>query len=143
MLLIAFLICSSNFESCIARRSKHWRQSSTVSASVFKKKGKTYGNSHKNHHSKPKPPPTHKSTPPLPKAPPHKAIPSPPPIPKSKVSPSTPPPKSYNGEHSTIFNVLDYGAKGDGNTDDTKVTLFNFIILSIWFQNVALNSGLQ
>ena len=137
MFLIAFLFWSSNFESCIARRGKHWRHSRTISASIFKKKGKSHGNSH-NHHgggSKPKPPthkkstpslpkpPTHRSTPPLPKAPPYKSTLSPPPIPKPKVAPSTPPPKDYNGGHSTIFNVLDFGAKGDGCTDDTKVTL--------------------
>lgn len=29
---------------------------------------------------------------------------------------------------SSTFNVLDYGAKGDGHSDDTKV-----ISLSIWF----------
>ncbi|KAJ1399485.1 Pectin lyase fold/virulence factor [Sesbania bispinosa] len=122
MLLIAFLIWSSNFEPCIARRGKHWRHSRTVSASLFKKKGKSHGNSH-NHNgggskSKPKPP-THKSAPPLPKAPPHTNTPSSPPIPKPKVSPPTQPPKDYSG-HSTTFNVLDYGAKGDGRTDDTK-----------------------
>ncbi|AES96173.2 putative polygalacturonase [Medicago truncatula] len=127
MLLIAFLIWSSNFECCIARRGKHLRQSRTFSSSLFKKKGKSYnGNSHnKNHHSggsnsKPKSPP-HKSTPPLPKSPPsHKSVPSSPPISKPKYSPSIPPPKANNGVHSTFFNVLDYGAKGDGNTDDTK-----------------------
>lgn len=129
MLLIAFLIWSSNFECCIARRGKHLRQSRTFSSSLFKKKGKSYnGNSHnKNHHSggsnsKPKSPP-HKSTPPLQKSPPsHKSVPSSPPISKPKYSPSIPPPKANNGVHSTFFNVLDYGAKGDGNTDDTKVS---------------------
>lgn len=124
MLLIAYLIWCSNFEACIARRDKHWRHSRTVSASLLKKKGKSYSKSH-NHHvggSKPKPP-THKTTPSLPKAPPHKSTPSSPPIPKPKVTPSTPPPKAYNGGHSTILNVLDFGAKGDGSSDDTKVTL--------------------
>ncbi|XP_019420997.1 PREDICTED: polygalacturonase At1g48100-like isoform X1 [Lupinus angustifolius] len=123
MLLIAYLIWCSNFESCIAVRSKHWMHSRSTSLSEFKKKGKSYSNSH-NHHgiggSKPKPP-THKNTPTLPKAPPHKNTPSSPPIHKPKVgTPSTPPPKAYNRGKSTIFNVLHFGAKGDGNTDDTK-----------------------
>lgn len=147
MLLIAFLIWSSNFECCIARRGKHWRHKSrTVSASLFKNKGKGYnGNGHKGHRgggsnskSKPKPPPpTHRSTPtpPSPKKapPPHKSTPSSPPIPKPKVSPSSPPPKAYNGVHSTIFNVLDYGAKANNNTDDTKVKSLNFTM----FQQMA------
>ncbi|XP_057448488.1 polygalacturonase At1g48100-like [Lotus japonicus] len=117
MLLIVLLIWSSNFETCIARRGKHWRQSRTVSASLFKKKGNSHGNSHNQHggggsssHSKPKPPP-----------PTHKKTPSSPLFPKPKVDPpSTPPSNDYNGGSSTMFNVLDFGAKGDGRTDDTK-----------------------
>ncbi|CAL0328522.1 unnamed protein product [Lupinus luteus] len=116
MLLIAYLIWCSNFESCIARRTKHWRHNRTVSSSEFKKKGRSYSNNH-NHHgggSKPKPR-SNKSTPTLPKAPPHKNTPSSPPIPKPEVG--TPPPNAYNAGHYTIFNVLDFGdfgAKGDG-----------------------------
>lgn len=141
MLLIAFLIWSFNFEACIARRGKHWRQSRDVSSSVYKKKGKNYGNSHNKNHgggsnSKPKKgtptlpkPPSHKGTPTLPKPPTHKGTPSPPyptpsyPSPPSDDTPITPPPKSYNGGHSsstTTFNVLNFGAKGDGKSDDTK-----------------------
>ncbi|CAI8587585.1 unnamed protein product [Vicia faba] len=119
MFLVTFLIWSSNFECCIARRGNHWRQTKTFSSSLFKKRAKSYnGNTHnKNHHnggsnSKPKSPPLSPKSPP-----PHKNVPSSPPISKPKYSP---PPKSYNGMHSTFFNVLDYGAKGDGNTDDTK-----------------------
>jgi len=131
MFLIVFLIWSSNFEACIARRGKHWRQSSRdVSAAVYKKKGKNYGNGHNKNHgggSKPKPP-SYKGTPTLPKPPSHKTTPSPPYLPPTNGdSPTTPPPKAYNGGHSstttTTFNVLDFGAKGDGKTDDTKVTL--------------------
>ncbi|CAJ1940149.1 unnamed protein product [Sphenostylis stenocarpa] len=127
MFIIAFLIWSSNFESCIARRGKHWRQSSRdVSAAVYKKKGKNYGNGHNSKNygggSKPKPP-LHKGTPTLPKPPPHKNTPSPPyPPPSNEDTPSAPPPKAYNGGHpsTTTLNVLNFGAKGDGKTDDTK-----------------------
>lgn len=118
MLLIAILVWSSNFEGCIARRGKHWRQNRGVSASLLKKKGKgNYGNGH-NHHggggSKqlPKTPPSHKGTPPP-------STPSP--QPPNGDTPSTPPPQTYNGGSSATFNVLDFGAKGDGSTDDTKV----------------------
>lgn len=129
MFLIVFLIWSSNFEACIARRGKHWRHSSRdASTALYKKKGKSYGNGHNKNHgggSKPKPP-SHKGTPTLPKPPSHKNIPSPPyPPPSNEDNPTAPPPKPYNGGHSssTTFNVLDFGAKGDGKTDDTKVTL--------------------
>ncbi|KAK7247610.1 hypothetical protein RIF29_42496 [Crotalaria pallida] len=125
VMLWEYIIPRPGTASCIARRSKHLRHSRSTSTSEFKKKGKNYSNSHNYHGggSKPKPP-THKSTPTLPKAPPHKSTPSSPPIPKPKVgTPSTPPPDVDNGGHSTIFNVLDFGAKGDrdGSTDDTNV----------------------
>ena len=114
MLFIAFLLWSSNFETCNARRGKHWRHSSGTSASLYKKKGKSRGSGN-NHHSggsKPKSPP-HKASPlPTPK---RKAPPLPTPKPKEEF-PSNPP-----AGHSTTFNVLDFGAKGDGRTDDTKV----------------------
>ena len=124
MLFIAFLLWSSNFETCNARRGKHWRHSSGTSASLYKKKGKSRGSGN-NHHSggsKPKSPP-HKASPlptPKRKAPPlptpkRKAPPLPTPKPKEEF-PSNPP-----AGHSTTFNVLDFGAKGDGRTDDTKV----------------------
>ncbi|XP_054809647.1 polygalacturonase At1g48100 [Prosopis cineraria] len=133
MVLIGFLVWSSNFEACIARRGKHWRQNRDVSASLYKKKkGYSNGNKHNNHHgggshSKPKPPssplpPPHHP----PKAPPrYKITPSPstspPPFPKPKKgTPSASPPKGYNVGHSSIFNVLDFGAKGDGKADDTQ-----------------------
>ncbi|XWS63676.1 hypothetical protein CRYUN_Cryun06bG0122000 [Craigia yunnanensis] len=119
MFLMAFLVWSSSIETCIARRGKHSRQSRYAAASLSKNKGK--GNGHHNYHnggSKPNAPP-HKTTPSPPK---EKAAPSPPsPKPKEEV-PSTPPPqRGYsNGQQSNVFDVLDFGAKGDGKTDDTK-----------------------
>lgn len=111
VVFIAFLVWSSNFEACIARRGKHWRQSRAASASLSKKKG-SHGGS-KSHHfggSSPKAPPSHNASPSSPI----------PPKPKQEIIP-TPPKKRYNGDDSTIFNVLDFGAKGRGDTDDTKV----------------------
>lgn len=111
VLFIAFLVWSSNFETCIARRGKHWRQSKDASASLSKKKG-SHGSS-KSHHSggsNPKAPPPHNASPSSPI----------PPKPKEEVV-QTPPKKGYNGGNSAKFNVLDFGAKGNGETDDTKV----------------------
>ncbi|KAE8704952.1 pantothenate kinase 2-like [Hibiscus syriacus] len=116
MVLIALLVWFSSIETCIARRGKHWRQSRYATASLSKKKGSSHGHGHHNYHnggSKSKPPPQS-----------HKAIPTPLPYPKPKeeVTPSVPPPhKGYSyGQQSSIFNVLNFGAKGDGETDDTK-----------------------
>ncbi|KAK8360606.1 hypothetical protein V6Z12_A04G175900 [Gossypium hirsutum] len=119
MFLVAFLVWSSSIETCIARKSKHWRQRRhAASVSLYKKKTKDHSHGHHNYHNggtKTKPPP-YKTTPPSPKV---KAPPSP--KPKVKV-PSVPPPqKGYgNGQQSKVFDVLHFGAKGDGKTDDTK-----------------------
>ncbi|XP_041013113.1 polygalacturonase At1g48100-like isoform X1 [Juglans microcarpa x Juglans regia] len=125
MLLIALLLWSSKFETCNARRGKHWRKSRASSGTLFKKKGKSHSSG--NHHhssggSKPKPP-SHKAlSPPSHKAPsppspaPKKGTPSSPPLPLPP-----PPEKGHNGGgHSATFNVLDFEAKGDGSTDDTQ-----------------------
>lgn len=115
MVFIALLLCFSNFETCNARRGKHWRHSrSSTSASLYsKKKGKSHGS---NHHHATVPKPKTPSPPKKSKNPPPSA--SPPP---KKDFPAPPPEKGYNNGHSAIFDVLDFGAKGDGNTDDTKV----------------------
>ncbi|KAI5580712.1 hypothetical protein BDE02_08G171800 [Populus trichocarpa] len=105
MLFIVFLVWSASFDTCIARRGKHWRQSRSNPASLAKKKGKSHGNSHHQHHSGVS----------KPKAPPHKAPALPPPAPKEKAPKPSPPQKG-----STTFNVLDFGAKGNGKSDDTK-----------------------
>ncbi|KAF9604729.1 hypothetical protein IFM89_009525 [Coptis chinensis] len=103
ILLIAFLVWSSTFELCIARRGKHWRKSKTVSDSLSKKKVKSHGSNHHQNNrgnSNPKSPPPSYTGP-------------------KKKNP-TPPAKGDNGRNSAIFNVLKFGAKGDGNVDDTK-----------------------
>lgn len=130
MLLIVILLWCTNFDMCNARRSRHWRQSRPLSSSLLKKKGKSHGSHSHNHHhiskpkakpkplSPPKPSPV-ADTPPIQKAPHYKSS---PPKAKSPVNPTpiveipTPKPEKSNN----IFSVLDYGAKGDGNNDDTK-----------------------
>lgn len=96
VLMIAILVWASSTGTCHARRGKHWKQNRAASASLSKKKGKSHG-SGSHHHggskSKPKPPSSPKQSP--------------------------PPPLENKG--SDTFNVLDFGAKGDGDTDDTKV----------------------
>lgn len=130
MLVIAFLVWSSNFDACMGRRGRHWRQSRASFASLSKKKGKSNhhggggggGHYHSGSGSKPKPP-SHKKAPSPPRnkapPPPHNKAPSPP---QYKAPP--PPQKG-----PSTYNVLDFGAKGNGGTDDTKVcSLFKLII---------------
>lgn len=115
-ILIACLVWSSSIQICIARTGRHWKQSRYATASLSKKKGKSHGqHNYNNGGSKPKPPP------------PKTTIPSPPPSPNAP--PPTPPPqKGYSyGQQSNVFDVLDFGAKGDGEADDTKVNVnFSF-----------------
>lgn len=93
--LIAFFVWSSNMEDCHARRRSHWAQNGGDTASIYKKKGKSHSSKPKSKTPKTHPP----SSPPVPG-----------PVPSPKQSPSS----------SSVFNVLDFGAKGDGTSDDTK-----------------------
>lgn len=116
MLIVVFLVWSSNIETCNARRGKHWRHNrGGISTSMYKKKGKNHhGNAGKG------------------KQKPQKSPPIPPP-PAVTYPPSTKPPKKDYGNQppvsssssSTVYNVLAFGAKGDGATDDTKVINLN------------------
>ncbi|KZV42550.1 Pectin lyase-like superfamily protein [Dorcoceras hygrometricum] len=109
-----------------------WRQNPmTRSAYLSKKKDRKHGSNYLHHghagksprkaHS-PKAPP-----PPLPPAmapplvPPHTRSPPPPPVPTVGHKGSPPPPnKGEKPSGSAVYNVLEFGAKGDGTTDDTK-----------------------
>ncbi|XP_057810991.1 polygalacturonase At1g48100-like [Salvia miltiorrhiza] len=98
-IVVVLLVWCSDVDTCNARRAgKHWRRSQNSAASLSKKKGRSHSSGHRNA-GKPKP----------------KTPPPPPP-------PTIPPPKKGGGNAagSTVFNVLNFGAKGDGKSDDTK-----------------------
>ncbi|KAK9117175.1 hypothetical protein Sjap_016122 [Stephania japonica] len=87
-------------KACNARRGRHWRRSRGESVSLFKK-GKNHHQSNGNSPS-PAQGKGQFSTGP-------------------KQAPSPPGEGDVNGGgNSNVFNVLSFGAKGDGNTDDTK-----------------------
>ncbi|KAF4366138.1 hypothetical protein F8388_014856 [Cannabis sativa] len=117
ILVVCFMVwSSSNFEACIAGRGRHyWNRgpsnSSPLSSSLNnKKKPKSHHSGHHQHghagSSKPKSPPHYKAAPP-------------PAIVKPGDDTPPSPPKGHQSS-TTTFNVLNFGAKGDGTTDDTK-----------------------
>ncbi|XP_010547772.1 PREDICTED: polygalacturonase At1g48100 [Tarenaya hassleriana] len=115
MLLLALLVWSATLEICIARRGRHWRHnrsssSSAQSTSLSSKKPRSHGNAHHSSHHH-----YHKSKP--------KPQPKPPKNPNDSPLPQPQPPKKGYGsapKPPKVFNVLDFGAKGDGKIDDTK-----------------------
>ncbi|KAL8142408.1 hypothetical protein V2J09_015440 [Rumex salicifolius] len=114
-LLITILLLGSSFGLCSARRGRHWRHGSSLSASLYKKKGKSHSSHSSSHHaSKPKgKAPTY--NPPTPTLPPSQS-PSP-----GQITPLPPPASQDPYKDSTsAFSVLDFGAKGDAISDDTK-----------------------
>jgi hypothetical protein len=147
LLLLVFLALCSAIDVCEARRGKHWRPRNSPSSTQLRKKGKgKKGSSHQQsggNWQSPKPPISSTPSPsagkgyqnpyqpsPSPNAP-VSPTPSPtngnrhsspkPPAPscgKGHQPPSQSPPASLQGR---VFNVVDFGAKGDGVLDDTKV----------------------
>ncbi|XP_076895049.1 polygalacturonase At1g48100-like isoform X2 [Bidens hawaiensis] len=101
--------------TCNARRG--WHSSRTTSSSLSKKKSGSHHHHHTGGKSKSKSS-SHKA-PPSPFTPPKVKA---PPAPPEGKSPVAPPEKGYHGgpAAAATYNVLDFGAKGDGSTDDTK-----------------------
>ncbi|KAF3332783.1 polygalacturonase [Carex littledalei] len=106
--ILIITLTSTYVEICHARKNTHWRTKDEIesSFSTKKHKGKSNGTTHHNHSSKHHPSP--------------KLNPPPPPPPPSGPSPYAPVTPAPPVLHGTTFNVLDYGAKGNGVTDDTK-----------------------
>ncbi|CAM0953594.1 unnamed protein product [Alopecurus aequalis] len=145
LLLIVSLALNSHVSICDARSSTHWRQKKAApSASMLRRKGKGKGggSSHRQYQPSPSRGPSvpisptpavpapcpgggtgHVSpSPPPPLLPPPQAPPLPPPpappLPPPPQAPPLPPPEAPLQD--TAFNVIAFGAKGDGVTDDTQ-----------------------
>jgi hypothetical protein len=150
LLLVLLALCSTIDVCDAARRGKHWRPRSSPSSSLLKRKGKTKkGSSHRQHGGSRPSPKQPVSPPPGPGAgkgyqtpyqpsPNAPAGPSPQPSPtkgNGHQSPKSPPPSCGKGNQpppqpppatseGAVFNVVDFGANGDGVSDDTKVSIF-------------------
>lgn len=145
LLLVLLALCST-IDVCDARRGKHWRPRGSPSSSLLKRKGKgKKGSSHRQYGSNRPSPKT--PSPGVGKGYQSPYQPSPSPSPNAPVSPNPSPSPSNGNGHSSpkpptpscgkgnqppsrlppaapqgaVFNVVDFGAKGDGVTDDTKV----------------------
>ncbi|XP_010924274.2 polygalacturonase At1g48100 [Elaeis guineensis] len=98
LLLVLVVLCST-FDVCDGRRGKHWRHKKAPYSSLAKKKGKgkISGSYHRGRGGRGQWSP--------------------------KPSPNNSPGKRYPrpaAPKAAMFDVLDFGAKGDGVTDDTK-----------------------
>lgn len=100
VLFIAAAVLLSSFGTCYCREGKHWRQSKSHRPSGLGKRGKVGHQRHRH------------VVPDLNGEGPQGTYETAATLMESQASSS-----------STTFNVLDYGAKGDGQTDDTEVSI--------------------
>jgi len=157
LLLLLLLVLCSGVHQCDARSGKHWswRRSSRAppSTSALGRKGKAKSSSSSSSHkqngkgSQSPHQPSPSGDPVQGNGSQAPAMPAPrgggygyppPPPPLLQPSPSAPSPPAAASSQGTIFNVVDFGAKGDGVTDDTQVTITAFKILC--FQLLTLLS---
>ncbi|KAJ1264233.1 hypothetical protein BS78_09G247500 [Paspalum vaginatum] len=130
LLLLALLVLCSGVRPCDARSGKRWRRSGSPSTSLLRGKGKAKsGSSHKQNGKGNRSPSS--SSPAAPASPSG----SPAPVNNGTQAPAMPAPSSGSGyalpppsspstpvapSHGTVFSVVDFGARGDGVTDDTQ-----------------------
>ncbi|CAN6345751.1 unnamed protein product [Urochloa humidicola] len=139
LLLLVLLVLCSSIHLCDARSGKRWRHSRAPSTSLLRGKGKAKGSSSHKQNGKgnqspyqpsPSTSPTtpvspggspvqgrggQGSTMPTPSSGTGYTLPPPPPL-----QPPPPPLLPAAQSQDTVFNVVDFGAKGDGVTDDTQ-----------------------
>ncbi|KAG8069385.1 hypothetical protein GUJ93_ZPchr0005g15642 [Zizania palustris] len=134
-LLLVLLVLCSNVSVSDARSGKHWRQNKALSTSLLRRKGKGKSeNSHNQYRKGNQNPyqPTPSTSPNAPVSPSGSPVQG-----KGHQVPTMPTPRSGSGHappspprmppqppaapsQKTVFNVIDFGAQGDGVTDDTQ-----------------------
>lgn len=145
LLLLVLLVLCSSVHLCDARSGKHWRHSRAPSTSLLRGKGKAKSSSSHKQNGKGNQSPYQQSpivpvspsgspaqgrggqgpTMPAPSSGTGYTLPPPPP----PLQPPPPPSLPAAPSQDTVYNVVDFGAKGDGVTDDTQVTITAFKIL--------------
>ncbi|KAJ4771315.1 Pectin lyase-like superfamily protein [Rhynchospora pubera] len=129
LLLLLVIVCFNSIDLCEGRRGKHWRPKKGPFSSLTKKKGKgKTGSQHSGQgNAKPKPSPSPSPNQPVKPSlsPKKKPNPSPPQNPKPSPNPGSSPSMGQGkvtpvSPTPIIYNVLDFGAQGDGVCDDTK-----------------------
>ncbi|TVU20208.1 hypothetical protein EJB05_36407, partial [Eragrostis curvula] len=140
LLLLVLLVLCSSVRMCDGRSGKHWRRNKASSTSLLRRKGKAKSSGSNKQNSKGNQNPYEPSPSISPNVP---ASPSGSPVQgKGRQAPTMPTPSGGSGytlpstppppppppqsataptrSHDTVFNVVDFGAKGDGVTDDTQ-----------------------
>jgi hypothetical protein len=124
LLLLVLLVLCSSVQMCDARTGKHWRRNRAPSTSLVRRKGKAKSSGSNKQNSKGNQNPYQPSLSTSPNVP----------VSPSRSSPRPPSPQSITAptqSQDTVFNVVDFGAKGDGVTDDTQVIIVASKVLCI------------
>jgi hypothetical protein len=134
LLLLLVLACCSSIDLCEGRR--HWRGRRAPFSSLTKKKGKGKTGFQHSGQGSPKPSLTPKT--PVKPNPNPKTKPSPVQNPKPSPNPGYSPSPAQGKPNPAsptpiIYNVVDFGAQGDGTCDDTKVCSSIYVYFELTF----------
>ncbi|RRT54449.1 hypothetical protein BHE74_00050184 [Ensete ventricosum] len=97
LMFLVILVMCSKLDGCEGRKGRHWRKQKSPYSSLARKKGKNGGGHNRGSGGG-----------------------------GDYLSPAlSPTPITEYPTKTAMFNVIDFGAKGDGITDDTEVAIIN------------------